>query len=145
MSWIHVSTCSTFSIIDFLALPTDSALLLAPVMHMSEAARNMGFHMWETNDGKCISTCTFQKQNRWYQLRRRYYIIIFMILIVVMIIYTTFVHFWPIRNLHFTVIWGISQLSKHGSIWLASMHMWHKLVNTLVFVDMKFNPRLPLG
>ena len=55
--------------------------------------------------------------------------------------YTTVVHFWPIRGLHFTVIWGISQLSQHGSICLAWMHTWHKLVNTFVFVDMKFNPR----
>ena len=35
-------------------------------------------------------------------------------------------------------IWGISHLSQHGSIWFARIHMWHKLVNTLVFVHMKF-------
>ena len=55
--------------------------------------------------------------------------------------YTTVGNFWPIRGLHFIVIWGISHLTQHGLIWLAWMHTWHKLVHTLVFVEMKFNPR----
>ena len=41
---------------------------------------------------------------------------------------------------HGSILKQISQLSKHGSIWFAWTHTWHKLVNTLVFVDMKCNP-----
>ena len=55
--------------------------------------------------------------------------------------YTTLVLFLPIRGQDFTVIWSISHLTQHGSILHALMHMWHKLVYTLVFVDMKFNPQ----
>ena len=42
---------------------------------------------------------------------------------------------------NFTLIKHVSHLSQYGSIWLARMHTWHKLDNTLAFVDIKFNPR----